>query len=99
MAEITSKVEFKGDVSFLGAASVRDRLLDALEKSDIVSVDIGGIKSFDITFFQTLISAEKTATDQGKKLTFSSLPNVELIRMAANLGILRPETADDSWPW
>lgn len=99
MSENGETVELSGDVSIARAREVRDTLSAALERAQTVCVNIDGIKTLDITFLQTLLSAEKTAAASGKKLIFDSLPIVDLMRLATSLGMARPETSDESWPW
>lgn len=99
MSDNSETVTLSGDVTNTRAAEVRDALLNAFDRAGIVRVNIDGIKALDITFLQTLLSAEKTAVASGKKMVFDSLPNVDLVRLANSLGLARPETSDESWPW
>lgn len=98
MAE-SAMVELKGDLTHAGIASGKKLVLKALESSSEVAIDLSGVSSFDLALPQLLISAQMSAAARGKRLTFPGLLNTELVRMALDLGLARPEGVAEEWPW
>ena len=99
MAGITEKIELNGDATLSGAETLKVRLLEALGRCDELVLDLRGLESFDISFLQLLFSAQASAAAAKKIILFPAPPNVELVKLATDLGIARPEGVGDEWPW
>lgn len=99
MTEAAHKLDLKGDATLQTIEGMKREILAALEKAPRVEASIDGVKEFDLTFVQLLLSAQKTAAAKGKTFEVVSLPNIYLVRMAEELGIPRPEGVGDNWPW
>ncbi len=57
-----------GNATVESSAETRDILIEALQKSKKIVIDIEEIEKVDISFLQLLISAEKTAQAQKKHI-------------------------------
>lgn len=93
------KVELKGDLTQGAIVEARAAILDAFSKDAEVGVEVGMITTFDATLPQLLLSAQASARASGKRLLFPGLLNADLVRMAMDLGIARPDEVGDEWPW
>lgn len=93
------KVELKGDLTQGAIVEARAAILEALAKDGEVSISIEGVTAFDATLPQLLLSAQASAKAGGKRLLFPGLLSTDLVRMAMDLGIGRPEEVGDEWPW
>ncbi len=81
-----------GNATVEASAEMRDVLIDSLQKSKKVVLDVSGIGKADISFLQLLISAEKTA--QQKKKSIEIDPNSysqPLIEAAVHAGFCREQ--------
>lgn len=57
-----------GNATVEAAAEIREALIEALQKSKRVSLDVKGIEKVDVSFLQLLIAAEKTAQQQNTRI-------------------------------
>ena len=99
MAKSEAEVVIEGDVTAGELGPVRDALATSLEKGALIKINLAALGSFDVSFFQLLLSAQASAAATGKKLSFPAAPNVSLVKSALDLGIARPEGAGEDWPW
>jgi len=68
-------VRFSGDLNIQRAGELRGTLLEALERSEAVSLEFGECAKVDLSFVQMLCSAHRTAAKLHKLLRLNgSLP-------------------------
>jgi anti-anti-sigma regulatory factor len=68
-------VRFSGDLDIQRAGELRSTLLEALERSESVSLEFGECAKVDLSFVQMLCSAHRTATKLHKRFRLNgSLP-------------------------
>lgn len=82
----------RGNATVEAAAEIREVLIDSLQKTKKIIMDVEGIEKVDIAFLQLLVAAEKTA--QGKKKRIEIDPasySQPLISAAAKAGFCREQ--------
>lgn len=62
------KVALAGSYTVERASELKDQLLEALNGSDVVDLDISGFTGGDLAFLQVLCSAQKTCVAKGKTI-------------------------------
>lgn len=88
---VTHRVE--GDMSIYRAEALKRELLDALQRSDELELDLSGITEFDTTGLQLLLLLAREAHAAGKPLRLAGVGAV----VAEVFGLLRlvPEQGPD----
>lgn len=91
------QISFTGSATVDAAMEIRNALLEAMQKSNSVVLEVAGIEKVDVSFLQLLISAEKTAQESNKSIELdpNSISNV-LIRAAVQGGFFREEEHENS---
>jgi len=80
----------KGNATAEAAAQIRDVLLEALQLTPTVTIDVAGLEKVDITFLQLLVSAERTAKENDKSIQIDPSVYCEaLIKSAVRGGYCR----------
>jgi anti-anti-sigma regulatory factor len=82
-------VEASGAFCVAGCAAFRRILLEALDRSDWIEVDCRALTDADVTFFQTLCAANRSATAQGKKFTLQGRGNARFTALTGDMGLAR----------
>lgn len=72
-----------------GSAAFRRILLEAFEQTDWVEVDCSELKDADLTFFQLLCSAHRSATLNSKKFTLKGQQATAFSELAIKMGLER----------
>lgn len=71
-------IRFSGKLTVENAPAFRDLLLDNLEKFESFVFETKEVDSLDLSFYQLMISAQKSLLEKHKKCRFNlSLPSVE----------------------
>jgi anti-anti-sigma regulatory factor len=65
-AKESKKVALAGSYTVERASELRDQLLEALNASDVLDLDISGLTGGDLALLQVLCSAQKTCAAKGK---------------------------------
>ncbi len=65
-------LSFNGPLTIQNISAIREAMLSALNKADIVLIYHYGVEEFDISYLQILIAVEKSMTMAGKKLIIKS---------------------------
>lgn len=99
MGQDAGRVSLGTEATLSTVDQLKASLLEALEETDKLEIDLGELAEADLNVLQLLISAEKEATEHAKVLCFTGEGSTLLADMAKAAGIPRPDTADDSWPW
>jgi anti-anti-sigma factor len=63
-----SRLAVEGDLTIQTAAATRERLLLALDGSDVIEIDLSGVGEFDSAGLQLLVAMKKSATAAGKQM-------------------------------
>ena len=80
----------KGNATAEAASQIRDGLLEALQLTPTVMIDVAGIGKVDVTFLQLLVSAERTAKESEKSIYIDPSAYCEaLIKSAVRGGYCR----------
>ena len=66
-----TRIDILGDLNIFNAAEQRERLLDALEVSSEVEVDLSHVTEIDTTGIQLMIAAKYEAAARNKPLRFT----------------------------
>ena len=80
-----------GEASIVQARELKDALLEALQGSEAVEVDISGLESIDFYALQLLCAAHRCAITQGKCLSFRGVAADDVSRIMALAGFLRQQ--------
>ena len=84
--QIPCRVTLKGNMTIYAAAALKDRLIDALNGSEVLEIDLSGVSGIDTGGIQLLILAQRHAEKLGKRLQLvahsrSVLDLIELYRL------------------
>jgi len=92
-----------GSLTLFHAAALRQHLLDALDLSAHLTLRLGQVEEFDITFAQLLCATHYAAVQAGKQLTLTGDKDGTYGRMRAAAGLVRSyscgRVADASCLW
>ena len=81
-----------GNATVDAAAEIQEVLIDSLEKTKTVVIDVGAIGKVDISFLQLLVSAEKTAQQKKKSIKIDPTSYSQpLIDVAVKTGFCREQ--------
>lgn len=67
-----STLSFDGTRTLSHADDVRTSLIAALQASSLVVLECGNLQDIDLTFVQCLLSARRSAAEQGKTLSLAA---------------------------
>ena len=67
----THRFEIKGELTIFTAAELRQQMLDVLEASAELEVDLSAVSEMDSAGMQLMVSAKKEAAARNKQLHFS----------------------------
>jgi ABC-type transporter Mla MlaB component len=82
----------RGNATVEAAAEIREVLIDSLQKTKKVIMDVHGIEKVDISFLQLLISAEKTAQENKKSIEIDPASySRPLVDVAVKTGLCREQ--------
>lgn len=62
-------LSFSGAVTVIDAEKIKSEILNAIEDSDQLVLNLKDVTDVDVSFFQILCSAHKTALNKGKLIT------------------------------
>ena len=62
-------LKLKGDLTIQNIVSTKEQIYKAVSKNKFTEIDHGGAVSFDITYYQLLISAKEFSNRNKKKFT------------------------------
>jgi phospholipid transport system transporter-binding protein len=79
-AKIVTKIDLESDCTLRNSRSVAASLVGVVNSGSGVEIDCAGIAQADITFVQTIVSAQRSFAAQG--LPFSLLAATESVRSA-----------------
>jgi anti-anti-sigma regulatory factor len=79
-------LSMEGDLTIARAVEFRDLLLDSLQKSDSIEIDLATAESVDLSFLQLLCSAHRTAVRDGKELAITGKPGSAFLRARQQAG-------------
>ena len=83
-------VTISGSLTVEHAAEIKSALQDALKKkSRSVVLTLGPVTKADLTFFQVICSAHKTATTAGKSFSVEKFQQEPLVRAHRDMGFTR----------
>lgn len=85
-AETGVTVSVTGKATIRVAAELKERLVDAIDATGGVTVDVSGITGADASFFQLLCSAHHTACARGQGFRLSSNRSEEFLAAAVAIG-------------
>lgn len=63
-------VVIEGEFTIFTAAEIRARLLDAMNESDQIEVDLSGVSEMDTAGLQIILAARMDAANRHKQLSF-----------------------------
>jgi anti-anti-sigma regulatory factor len=91
-------VRLAGSVTVRTIAEAHQGLLEAFADNSEIIVDASDVTEHDLTFVQLLLSARRTAVEQGKHFALASAPTGELLETLKRGGFVDPTAAtDDFW--
>ncbi len=61
----------KGELTVSHAAELKEMMLQALENSDKIEIDLGGVTLIDLSFLQLACAAHRTAIQSDKEFYFT----------------------------
>jgi anti-anti-sigma regulatory factor len=71
------EVTLEGEITLPCIAELREKLLEALEGTDAISLDIAKVSSLDLSCLQVFCAMHKTSLEKKREITFSpSFPPV-----------------------
>lgn len=79
-AEVVAKVDLGSDCTLRNSRSVAASLVGVVNSGSGVEIDCAGIEQADITFVQTIVSAQRSFAARG--LPFTMLAATESVRSA-----------------
>ncbi|HKK66018.1 MAG TPA: STAS domain-containing protein [Clostridia bacterium] len=80
----------RGNATAEAASQIRDILLEALQLTPTVMIDLAKVEKVDTTFLQLLVSAERTAKEKDKSIQIDPSAYCEaLIKSAMRGGFYR----------
>ncbi len=86
-ADGRGRLTLSGDFTVQHADQLRTALHAALLDAQELDLDISGVESVDVTFFQLLESLFKTAGTVGKAVAVSGDISQSVLKIAAELGL------------
>ena len=95
---------WQGHLSIEEVIPLRDGLLAALNQHAEVTIDVGGVASFDLACLQLLCAACGSASIRGKRLSLHNAANPALAQILAENGLnyrencLRSRSCGCLWP-
>jgi len=95
---------WQGRLSIDEIIPLRDELLDALNQHGEITIDVGGVASFDLACLQLLCAACGSAAIRSKKLRLLDAGNPALTQILADNGLnyrdncLRSRSSVCLWP-
>jgi anti-anti-sigma factor len=81
-----------GELTIEHAGELKKVMIDALKNADHVAVTVGDVKEIDLSCFQLLCSAHRTALKSNKQLTLSSRDSKIFQRMVKDSGYARHDS-------
>jgi anti-anti-sigma regulatory factor len=87
--DMGGELVLEGRLTIENAERIRGRLIDALDKSDHVVVDLGVDIEVDLSFLQLLCSAHYTAAAANKTFRLKKAPSGIFRRVIREAGYLR----------
>lgn len=71
----SDRLTLEGELTIATAGELRDALVDGLESSAHLVVDLSGVTGVDLTALQLLFSTVVTAEKRGKRVNISGAPD------------------------
>jgi anti-anti-sigma regulatory factor len=91
-----STLSFDGTRALSHANDVRTSLIAALHASNVVVLECGNLEDVDLTFIQCLLSARRSATEQGKTLSLAAPAAGSLREVLQRGGFLNARDSNSS---
>lgn len=64
-----TRLDLEGDFTIMHAEGLRDALQEALSGAEALELDLSRVEKVDVTFFQLVQAAQKSAEAMDKKIT------------------------------
>ena len=77
-----------GKATVMGAGELKRVLAEALETTDVLTLDLSGVTECDLTLYQLLCAAHQSAALRGKSLTIAPAGYGTIMQHAAAAGFL-----------
>ncbi len=68
---------------------IRDTLLRAVQQADDIAIDMRAVTDLDVSGFQVLCAAHKSAIRLGKRLSLAGAPGAVVMEIAGRAGYIR----------
>ena len=81
-------LKLSGELGLRGIETLRGEIAAALSDHEAVAIDASAVESADASAIQLLLSAQKTATAEGKGLTLDASASAPLSSTLLVLGLL-----------
>jgi anti-anti-sigma regulatory factor len=85
----TGEVNLEGDITIQSAGEFREAMISALGRFEKVCVNVDGVLSVDVSCFQILCSAHRTAVRSNKSLICSGSLPAGFKKTAQDAGYIR----------
>jgi anti-anti-sigma regulatory factor len=82
-------VTIEGALTLQCISEIRDALLRTVQQADDIVIDMGAVTDLDVSGFQVICAAHKSAVRLGKPLSFAGEPPAAVKELAGRAGYVR----------
>lgn len=81
------KITFKNDLTIFSIESIKDQFIYAVQKNDVIQLELKDVKNIDLTFIQLIYSLKISSASLKKEVSVSANLSEDIKSLFSNSGI------------
>lgn len=81
------KITFKNDLTIFSIESIKDQFIGAVQKNDVIQLELKDVKNIDLTFIQLIYSLKISSASLKKEVSVSANLSEDIKSLFSNSGI------------
>ncbi|MCB2195215.1 MAG: hypothetical protein KQH79_05110 [Bacteroidetes bacterium] len=81
------KITFKNDLTIFSIESIKDQFINAVQKNDVIQLELKDVKNIDLTFMQLIYSLKISSASLKKEVSVNANLSEDIKSLFSNSGI------------